>query len=132
MVVDRCPVCGQDIEFADKAAYCPHILFIYIWGGDPDFWVYVKPGFAEQYMACLRANPAVLNNDWIDEDGENPALNEEIQSNFASGKFQPMDEISTAIPYDEDLVISTMAKSVVLLKDEGSYSGYIIGYTNEP
>ena len=119
----KCPICGSNIEIIENARYCEHIAFIYcLLGADDDFWLYVSPGFAGAYAGQIKYSKAMLE----DEDFNIPSTDQ--LNKFVQCRFEPSDEISTAIPYIHSLITGDIENAVALVKYElGNYSGVEVG-----
>lgn len=47
----NCSFCGAEINIVDDEIYYPHVQYVYLWGIDPDSFVYVIKSFATNYFS---------------------------------------------------------------------------------
>jgi hypothetical protein len=115
-----CPLCGESVDLGRGNTYCPHVVFIWVWG-DPNGWVYARNDFAQDFIRHLREKDSLR-----DEDDVFPE--DDFITRFVKGEFEPFDETSIAVPFHEK-VIEELADKIGLqiYEDQRTYSGVVIG-----
>ena len=117
----NCPICNQRIEIKEKANYCSHVAFVYVWG-EADSFVYVKKDFAEKYIDKLQQSKE--HKEFVKENGCD--IGEQLEDIFKTGKFEPFNEDVVQIPYFENIALNACSSQAKLYFDERYYSGAIV------
>ena len=127
-----CPVCGEKVEIDNPdRKYCDHVEFVYGWAED-NFFVYVNQSFGRKYLNAL--SHALESKDYLEDidlemylELEDGLQIPKDQANlFASGKFEPMDEVSKLVPYSSKIALSS-GPNLVFYVECGTYSGASVG-----
>lgn len=116
----KCPTCGKAIDVGEGIEYCDHVEFVWCWG-DPDFWVFAKFKFRKQYIDLLRKKSGTCDDD------ENE-IEDKIIESFVAESFEPLDDVSSAIPFNGGIVEELAdTNGILMFENSGYYSGVVIG-----
>jgi hypothetical protein len=126
-----CPHCGQ-LLFDDEKGItgeCPHLVFSYCWGVDPDCFIATRTDYAKTFLRAVKATPYYQEYcEECVEDGKQSPPFEELELKFINGDFEPGDDTSTEMacicegpPHSEFPEI--LPKDTIVYTNHGYYSG---------
>ncbi len=123
-----CPYCGTHLFSTypeDVHNTCPHVVFAFVWGGDPDGFVAVRKDFAEAFIRELKSSEHYAQ--LLSEDEREP-IDENSENVFVQGAFEPLDDVAVEIGsfcdgFPENMFPELPTKNTILFVDDRLYDG---------
>lgn len=121
-----CPHCGTRLFSADEGSggKCPHVVFGYGRGFDPDVFLSVRADFARSFMNELLESSAY--HECLSEDEMEP-ISRKDQEEFSRAEFRPEDRVACLIAeycrdFPDKMFPELLLEETVIFKAEKTHS----------
>lgn len=120
----NCPLCNIDLDLGleTERRCCIHVQFIRMTGELFDYFVYVHPLFAEQYLAAMKISDQYRH--YLEKNGREP-VGEQTCVEFVQGNYLSISEIASAVPYFEDVAVAAAWPGSALFIEKRSYGNVV-------